>query len=122
MECPDNSIIKKTDTQGCLTVSFENKNSIKVSVNHISNQYNVSITEVGNNAIISMDRIGGISTTTATLVNPSGSISFNRKSGGISVHHGIVCTVSLGDNGEQMWWCDQWRVLWNNGIPTLWRS
>lgn len=111
MECPDNSIIKKTDTQGCLTVSFENKNSIKVSV-----------TEVGNNVVISMDRIGGNSTVTATLVNPSGSISFNRKSGGISVHHGIVCTVSLGDNGEQMWWCDQWRVLWNNGIPTLWRS
>lgn len=22
----------------------------------------------------------------------------------------------------EMWWCDNWRVLWNNGIKAIWRK
>lgn len=22
----------------------------------------------------------------------------------------------------EMWWCDNWRVLWNNGIKSIWRK
>lgn len=37
------------------------------------------------------------------------------------VNVGIVCTVATA-NGNEMWWCDAWRVLWNNGVKALWRN
>lgn len=40
----------------------------------------------------------------------------------ISVSAGLVCTVSRDTFGGEMWWCDQWRVLWNNGVKALWRN
>jgi len=47
-------------------------------------------------------------------------LSYNNN---FHVSTGLVCTVNVGtsdiDNTE-MWWCDQWRVLWNNGIKALW--
>lgn len=39
----------------------------------------------------------------------------------ISITATLVCEVSIGENGEEMWWCGNWRVIWNNGLPTLWR-
>ena len=41
---------------------------------------------------------------------------------GISVSAGLVCTVNRDGLGDEMWWCDQWRVLWNNGVKALWRN
>lgn len=38
----------------------------------------------------------------------------------VDVSVGLVCTVSIGPNGEQMWWCNGYKVLWNDGVPTLW--
>lgn len=39
----------------------------------------------------------------------------------ISITATLVCEVSIGENGEEMWWCGNWRMIWNNGLPTLWR-
>lgn len=47
-------------------------------------------------------------------------VSVNRTKS-ISVCAGLVCTVNK-DLGDEMWWCDQWRVLWNNGVKALWRN
>lgn len=44
------------------------------------------------------------------------------RTNGISVSAGIVCTVNRDASGNEMWWCDQWRVLWNNGVKALWRN
>jgi len=33
----------------------------------------------------------------------------------------LVCTTTL-ENGDEMWWCDGWRLLWNNGIKAMWRK
>lgn len=48
-------------------------------------------------------------------------VSVNRTKG-ISVSAGLVCTVNRDGLGNEMWWCDQWRVLWNNGVKALWRN
>lgn len=35
------------------------------------------------------------------------------------VNVSIVCTASTAE-GDEMWWCSGWRVLWNNGVKALW--
>ena len=37
----------------------------------------------------------------------------------ISVNAEIVCSTSISDDLE-MWWCNGWKVLWNNKIKALW--
>ena len=37
----------------------------------------------------------------------------------ISVSAGLVCTASIG-NDLELWWCDGWKMLWNNKIKALW--
>ena len=58
----------------------------------------------------------------ATEIKNNGQVECRRKDYHIRVSCSIVCRVSLGDNGEEMWWCNDWRVDWKNGVPTLWRS
>ena len=37
------------------------------------------------------------------------------------VNVGLVCTVSVSEDIE-MWWCDGWRILWNNRLNMIWRE
>ena len=37
----------------------------------------------------------------------------------ISVNTEIVCSTSIGDDLE-IWWCNGWKMLWNNKIKVLW--
>lgn len=52
-----------------------------------------------------------------------GDLQLNARvdAGDLRVTATLVCEVSIGENGEEMWWCGNWRVKWNNGLPTLWR-
>ena len=54
----------------------------------------------------------------STEIKNTGHVEYRRKDYGINVIFGIVCRVSLGENGEEMWWC----IDWKDGVPTLWRS
>lgn len=60
--------------------------------------------------------------TVSTEIKNTGHVEYRRIDYGMSVTFGIVCRVSLGENGEEMWWCNDWRVDWKDGVPTLWRS
>lgn len=44
------------------------------------------------------------------------SASFNKH---LIANISLVCTVNYSD-GNEMWWCDYWKVLWNNGVKALW--
>ena len=37
------------------------------------------------------------------------------------VNIGLVCTVSVSEELE-MWWCDGWRILWNNRLNMIWQE
>ena len=37
------------------------------------------------------------------------------------VNVGLVCTVSVSEDIE-MWWCDGWRILWNNRLNMIWQE
>ena len=39
----------------------------------------------------------------------------------VNVEVGIICTVQLSDELE-MWWCDGWRILWNNRLNMIWQE
>lgn len=60
--------------------------------------------------------------TVSTEIKNTGHVKYRRIDYGMNVTFGIVCRVSLGENGEEMWWCNDWRVDWKDGVPTLWRS
>ena len=36
-----------------------------------------------------------------------------------TVNVGLVYTTTVSDDLE-VWWCDQWRMLWNNKTKVLW--
>lgn len=38
-----------------------------------------------------------------------------------TVNIGLVYT-SFITNDVEMWWCDNWKVLWNNKTRTLWQE
>lgn len=119
MGCLDVNSRKKQDTQGCLTVGFKGDNKIKVSLSRIGNDPTATIISVQPTGCISFKRnpLGKVYFNRIS----DGTITFDRKLGGISVHTGLVCTVSLGYDGSEMWWCNDWKVMWNNGVPTLWK-
>lgn len=94
---------------GCLSVDFENINK-KVDVSF----------EGKNNIHVSLEGENGISVGTNSMNNIH--VDHQRKDYGMNVTCGIVCSISLGDFGEEVWWCNDWRVDWKNGIPTLWRN
>lgn len=37
------------------------------------------------------------------------------------VNVGLVCTVSVSEDIE-IWWCDGWRILWNNRLNMIWQE
>lgn len=45
-------------------------------------------------------------------------VSYSRK---LHAQVGLICTTTISEDIE-MWWCDGWRVLWNNKLRTLWRG
>ena len=36
-----------------------------------------------------------------------------------TVNVGLVYTTTISDDLE-VWWCDQWRMLWNKNLKVLW--
>lgn len=36
-----------------------------------------------------------------------------------TVNVGLVYTTTVSDDLE-VWWCDQWRMLWNKNLKVLW--
>lgn len=113
---------KKQKTQGCLTVSYENRNKIKVNLNKVDSVLSVDTSHIISPLSIEFIRSDSPLKMNVLLLSPRGTVSTSRKQGGISVSTGLVCTASLGPSGEEMWWCNNMRVEWNGGIPTLWRS
>lgn len=113
---------KKQNTQGCLSVSFEGKNGIEVSLKKTDSNLSVDTQHVHFPVSVQISRKESPIKMNVTLLSSQGTLSTIRKSGGISVSTGLVCTASLGPSGEEMWWCNNMRVEWNGGIPTLWRS
>lgn len=41
--------------------------------------------------------------------------------GKIQAEATIIYTVPVAEDAE-LWWCEGWKVLWNNGIAALWRK
>lgn len=37
------------------------------------------------------------------------------------VHIGLVHTITKPD-GSEVWWCDNWKALWDNSIQMLWHK
>lgn len=130
--------------EGCLSANFQKIGDIKVNIQKIDECcskikfektkgiYNLGINKISPNTKIDTynhnklldiksNKIGKIELLikgTPSITN----ININRKHSKINVTCGLICEVSIGDNGEPMWWCNEWRVLWNNGIATLWRK
>lgn len=130
--------------EGCLSANFQKIGDIKVNIQKIDECcsnikfektkgiYNLGINKISPNTKIDAynhnklldiksSKIGKIELLikeTPSITN----INIDRKHSKINVTCGLICEVSIGDNGEPMWWCNKWRVLWNNGIATLWRK
>jgi len=119
MECKENKTYK-INSSGCLSVSWKDNYDLDVSYNKIDSDYSVSTNLLPCDGYLSIQR--SYNDICVYLSYKQGSVTTQRKHGDIEVSASIVCTVSLGDNGEPMWWCNDWRVLWNEGIPTLWRN
>ena len=49
---------------------------------------------------------------------PTASVSASLK-GHPTVNVGLVYTTTISDDLE-VWWCDQWRMLWNKKTKVLW--
>lgn len=100
---------------GCVTVHIGKKSSSPKVNLHKNNMASVAVEKL----------LCHISCCIKSFKRLYVSISYNNKTTvavshtyNISVGVGLVCTVSYGEN--EMWWCDNWRVLWNNGIKALW--
>lgn len=130
--------------EGCLSVNFQKIGDIKVDVQKIdeccSNVefekvkgiYNLELNKISSNTKINThnynklldiksNKIGKIELSTKETPSIT-NINVSRKYSKLNVTCGLICQVSIGDDGEPMWWCNEWRVLWNNGIATLWRK
>lgn len=99
--------------EGCLSASFQKVGGIQVNVQKTD--------ECCSN--IEFEKVSGIynleiNKTSSSITN----VDINRKHSKINISCGLICEVSIGEDGEPMWWCNEWRVLWNNGIATLWRK
>lgn len=130
--------------EGCLNVNFQKIGDIKIDVQKIdeccSNVefekvkgiYNLELNKISSNTKINThnynklldiksNKIGKLELSTKETPSIT-NINVSRKYSKLNVTCGLICQVSIGDDGEPMWWCNEWRVLWNNGIATLWRK
>ena len=112
---------------GCINVQVT---SLKTNINVKANSNDKCIVKV-NNLLHSIVKINGIihninlktKYTNNCLVKLiylpyilSLKTTLNNK---ISVSAGLVCTASIR-NDLELWWCDGWKMLWNNKIKALW--
>lgn len=69
----------------------------------------VTATRVASNVSVEVSRV---------TEAPSVSLT---KIGGVRLSTSLVCSTSSA-SGVEMWYCAGWRVLWNNGVKTLWKN
>ena len=98
--------------EGCLNVNFQKIGDIKIDIQKID--------ECCSN--VEFEKVKGIYNLELNKTPSITNIVVDRKYSKLNVTCGLICQVSIGDDGEPMWWCNEWRVLWNNGIATLWRK
>lgn len=95
---------------GCLRVTATRvASNVSVEVSRISDMVCLTITRIASKVSVEVSRL-----TSA----PSISLT---KIGGVTISTSLVCTTSSA-SGIEMWWCAGWRVLWNNGVKTLWKN
>lgn len=113
--------VQKTD-ECCSNIEFEKVSGIyNLEINKTSSIIGINTNNYNKPLNIQSKKIGTIELligNTPSITN----VDINRKHSKLNVTCGLICQVSIGDDGEPMWWCNEWRVLWNNGIATLWRK
>lgn len=107
-----------TETSGCITVGVQGYGDSSASCECIKSDTTVSTSCVDTTSVI-VNSIPSDVRVFAECKNNS-SISGTLVSYVVDVSVGLVCTISIGPNGEQMWWCNGYKVLWDDGVPTLW--
>lgn len=107
-----------TETSGCITVGIQGFSDSSASCEWIDSNTTVDTSCVDTASVI-VDSIPFDINVDINCKN-GGSVHGTLVSYKVDVSVGLVCTVSIGPNGEQMWWCNGYNVLWNDGVPTLW--
>lgn len=93
---------------------------ISVTVNDCNPTINVTV-GCKSSIDVSFECKNSIANVCVTHLNDI-NVDYEWKDYGMNVTCGLVCSVSLGEHGEEIWWSNGWRVDWKNGIPTLWRN